>query len=200
MRGSGRINDFREGGFAFIELLVVILIIAILAAIAVSQYQKTVVKSKNARMKQFVQTVANAVKIYYLDHGEYPVNFNQLDVYLPLTPVTTNVGAITQGCNLYTAGTDSIRKGDDFYVVLGTGVIDSSLTVAAYWSSGGYRCGGFAVSPFSKRSELSQLHCVEKKGSSSWFPAGENNFCVALEHGSLIGNNVYGAWRGYTLP
>lgn len=187
-------------GFTLLELLVGVLIIGILAAVALPQYKKAVVKSRNVEMKQLVKAVADAQRVYYLANGEYAVNFNELDIDLPLTPMTTNAGAITQGCNAYTAGTDSIRKTDDFYVVLTGGAADSSFTVLAYWSRGKYRCGGFAVSPLANNEELKRLHCVEKKGSATWFPAGENNFCVGLEQGSILNTNVYALWRGYRLP
>ena len=69
--------------FTLIELLVVVLIIGILAAVAVPQYQKAVVKSKLATLKSLVGVLSNAAEVYYLNHGVYPYKFEELDIEIP---------------------------------------------------------------------------------------------------------------------
>ena len=69
-------------GFTFLELLVVVLIIGILSAIAVPQYQKAVKKSKYVKMLAFTKIVADAQKLYYMQHGSYATSFAQLDIKL----------------------------------------------------------------------------------------------------------------------
>ena len=59
----------RLSGFTLIELLVVVLIIGILAAIAVPQYQKAVTKSRFAEAMSNLRTIAEADKVCRLAGG-----------------------------------------------------------------------------------------------------------------------------------
>lgn len=70
-------------GFTLIELLVVVLIIGILAAIAVPQYQKAVAKSRLSTVKNLVQSLREAEEAYYLANGHYTENFADLDITKP---------------------------------------------------------------------------------------------------------------------
>ena len=77
-----------NGGFTLIELLVVVLIIGILAAVAVPQYQKAVYKSRYATMKNLVRSIADAQEVYYLANNEYADDFDKLDVSIPASTTT----------------------------------------------------------------------------------------------------------------
>lgn len=70
-------------GFTLLELLVVVLIIGILAAIALPQYQLAVDKTQFAKMESMVSTVRKAYQHYILIHGRGPRSFKDLDVELP---------------------------------------------------------------------------------------------------------------------
>jgi general secretion pathway protein G len=59
-------------GFTIVELLVVIVVIAILAAITVVAYNGIQVKARDSQRKQDVKTIAKALELYYIDNGQYP--------------------------------------------------------------------------------------------------------------------------------
>jgi type IV pilus assembly protein PilE len=69
-------------GFTLIELLVVVLIIGILAAIALPQYQKSVEKARAAEALSVMKSIKQAAEVYFLIRNEYTDDFSKLDVNL----------------------------------------------------------------------------------------------------------------------
>ncbi len=79
-----------NNGFTLIELLVVVLIIGILAAVAVPQYQFAVDKSIVSSYLPLIRSIRQAKSLYYLENGTWSGNLNALDIkYQTLCPVKT---------------------------------------------------------------------------------------------------------------
>ena len=70
-------------GFTLIELLVVVLIIGILSAIALPQYQVAVNKARLAGVLPIMQAIKQANQVYFLENGKYTNNPEELGISLP---------------------------------------------------------------------------------------------------------------------
>ena len=89
--GSGGIppkRRRREGGFTLVELLIVISLISILAAMGLVQYRNSVVSAKEATLKQDLFRMRDAIDQYYADKGKYPSALDSLvsDGYMRRIP------------------------------------------------------------------------------------------------------------------
>ena len=173
------VNPTSNKGFTLIELLVVVLIIGLLAAVALPQYQKAVWKSRNVQLKTLVATLGKAQQRYYIANGEYAKNFDELDIDIPLEKVSG--GSSICPATTPSGGTDVRRLGKNFEVLLG-----QTGTIFAFWVVNPYKCGGFV-------STGNKMLCTERATV-----AGNDNFCIKLEKATFASQPS--TWRFYNLP
>ncbi len=75
---TGRTCDPRQCGFTLIELLIVVSIIGILATMAVPTYQTSVIKAKEAVLRQDLMTLRDVLDQHRADQGKYPSSLQTL--------------------------------------------------------------------------------------------------------------------------
>ncbi len=63
-----------QAGFTLVELMIVIVIVGILAAVAVPIYQSNINKAKMSECDAALGTIRTSLRVYYAQYGNYPTN------------------------------------------------------------------------------------------------------------------------------
>ena len=178
-----------KSGFTLIELLVVVLIIGILAAIALPQYQKAVEKSKAAQALALLKPIAQAARTYYLTNGTYARDIDTLDVGLSDAQKEEFL------CNHIVSGCSNKEWGISLYKN-----VDNMFGVVVMRTSGKYEGGGFFIFQdvaTATNIQPDTLYCYERLGTGNIISA-RGAYCPKLFAGTRIGPSSNGYL--YKLP
>lgn len=80
-------------GFTLVELLIVVVIIGVLAAIAIPKFQDTKGKANATSLRSDLRNMATAQEAYYYENGTYTSNLASLNISLT-NGVTVTFGTV----------------------------------------------------------------------------------------------------------
>ncbi len=60
-----------QGGFTLVELMIVVIIVGILAAVAIPMYQGATERAKASEAVAALGTIRGAMRVYFAEHGTY---------------------------------------------------------------------------------------------------------------------------------
>ena len=178
---SGLHLTYNGVGFTLIELLVVVLIIGILAAVAVPQYQKAVAKSRTREALTLLKSVYQAAKAYEMANGAWPESFDELVVEIPWT------GNVQWRESSYIRDT---RSNDLWSLQLYENKEDKQVLLGSI--RGKYEGVGFGINSGGAWS------CVEKTARGKVFSGKTGDYCVKIMRTGTTPHTTYLSGRYYS--
>lgn len=138
-------NKRVEAGFTIVELLIVVVVIAILAAITIVSYNGIVSRANDTAVQSDVSAMAKKLQLYYSEYGVYPDTNSEAEVAKALLGFKASRGSYTtSGTNTNLVYCTNLPARSQFAVV---GWSKTSSTKGYYVSSNsGLREFNYALS------------------------------------------------------
>ena len=182
------------GGFTLIELLVVVLIIGILAAVALPQYQKAVEKSRGVQALTLLRSFGPAIQHYWVASGTYPTSFDDLDVEL------SGWTGTDKWYNADEAHVLDTRSNGEWSLQM---YKDNSANISIFIGrlSGKYKGGAFSYKALTANGlNDGVVRCHEKISDGVTFTQPEGSYCAQIWKGTALDTGAGSTMRTYTLP
>jgi len=184
--------DNGNKAFTLIELLVVVLIIGILAAVALPQYQKAVEKSRATQMFVVLKNIVQAQEAYKMANGSYATQFDDLAVEFPWS-----------GTETWAPGNivDDTRSNGTWSLQIWNGGGTSKIENSAVYLgrlNGKYKGGGFVYFLQNTYGFPSQQILCQERKSGVQYEQTIGSYCQEIFRGTFIAEDS--GTRLYKLP
>ncbi len=185
-------KQLNEQGFTLIELLVVVLIIGILSAIALPQYQKAVEKSRSAQAITLLRSAYQAASAYYMANGSYPATFADMGFEIAWT-----------GTSKWSRqpGVRDTLSNEDWSLQL-YHADNGSLNIYIGRLSGKYKGAAFEMRVVHPGLGLQagKIRCAERKSSGVIFEQDPGDYCRKIMNGTQVNDPLVTTFLVYDLP
>ena len=114
----------KNAGFTLMELLVVVLIIGILGAVALPQYEIVVKKARAAKAITLARALKDAQEVYYMANGAYAADLESLGEQIPAA-----VDGFTLSFANFSNGRFAFYRTDRNYFIVSSGAYRSGKAV-----------------------------------------------------------------------
>jgi len=147
-------------GFTIVELLIVIVVIGILAAISIVAYNGIQNRAEASKEIRDLQSISQAINLYYVDNGQYPstggsgswVGWSQLANFVPgITPKymanqpQQSYSANAQRTYLYTSDGVNYKLISHLWPSNPDPICSAAISAVPQMTDGSRNCWGFGI-------------------------------------------------------